>query len=93
MTESAIEHKVVNYCRSQELLTYKFTSPSQRGVPDRIILGKGKVMFLELKQYGKRPTVLQLWEIKRIQSAGHVAVWADNHVSAIALIREHFATD
>ena len=33
MTEAEIEHKLVEFCRRNGLLTYKFTSPSSRGVP------------------------------------------------------------
>ena len=89
MKESELERKVVEYCRKCGLLTYKFTSPSSRGVPDRIIIGKDKVMFMELKQPGKRPTPLQYRELRRIQGHGgmHVAaMWADDIETAKALI-------
>jgi hypothetical protein len=41
MTEAGIERRVVKYCNDHKLLTYKFTSPAHRGVPDRIIIGGG----------------------------------------------------
>ncbi len=90
MTESQLERTVVAFCNAHQLLAYKFTSPAQRGVPDRIILGRGKVLFLELKQMGKKPTKLQEWELKRINAAGVRAEWACSPDSAKALIREHF---
>ena len=47
------EAQVENYLLSQALqhqcLCYKFTSPGTRGVPDRIIIGKGHTVFVETK--------------------------------------------
>jgi len=66
MKESDIERKVAAYCKKNGLLTYKFVSPSSRGVPDRIIMGRDRILFLELKQPNKKPTALQEHEINRI---------------------------
>ena len=94
MKESEIERKVTLYCESRGLLTYKFTSPSSRGVPDRIIIGHQAVLFLELKQKGKRPTPLQMREINRINDEGGgfnvAAEWADSVESAIRHIDQMF---
>lgn len=76
MNEAAIERKVVDYCHKQGLLTYKFVSPSSRGVPDRIIIGFGNVLFLELKQKGRKPTELQQYEMRRINNHGGLSVFA-----------------
>ena len=94
MTEAGIEQRVVKYCKDHKLLTYKFTSPAHRGVPDRIIIGGGKVLFLELKQEGKKPTPLQLWEISRINTHAScdtvVAKWAAGWEDAVKTIQETF---
>jgi hypothetical protein len=94
MKESEIERKVVKYCESRGLITYKFTSPSSRGVPDRIVIGADAVLFLELKQLGKKPTPLQLREIRRINTVGRgfnvAAEWADNTEAAILHIDQMF---
>ena len=68
MRESTIERKVSEYARSQGWLTYKFTSPSNRGVPDRIYLKEGDCFFIEFKAPNKQPTKLQKKVIKRIES-------------------------
>ena len=78
MRESTIERKLVAYCKAKGLLCYKFSSPAHRGVPDRIILGQGKVLFLELKATGCKPSALQLREIERIRVAGVGAAWCDS---------------
>ena len=82
ITEAKIESKVVAYCRSRNLYTRKFASPAHRGVPDRIICGRGKVLFLELKRPGNVPTALQLNELAELKRQGMRAVWEDNFIDA-----------
>ena len=78
MTEAQLETKLVTFCREHGLLTYKFASPSHRGVPDRIIMHDGRILFVELKRPGNKPTELQLREIERIKANGVAAIWADD---------------
>ena len=93
MTEAEIEHKLVEFCRRNGLLTYKFTSPSSRGVPDRIIIGRDRLLFLELKQPKKKPTVIQQHEMTRINAHAGTRVkadWADSYAKAVDLIVKFF---
>lgn len=90
ITESKIEKRFVAYCRTHGLLTYKFSSPAHRGVPDRVVMAGGKVMFLELKRPGNTPTALQLHEIARINAAGVHATWADSYDRAVAAVNGYF---
>ena len=79
MTEAEIERRVVAHCRERGLITYKFTSPAHRGVPDRIIIGRNQVLLLELKQAGRKLTPLQLREMDRINTMSGpnlLATWA-----------------
>lgn len=78
MNEKQLESKVVEYCKKHGLYCRKFSSPAHRGVPDRIIVGKGRIMFLELKSPGKKPTALQEREIELIRAAGVLALWVDS---------------
>ena len=59
MRESEIEKKVSDYAKAKGWLVYKFVSPTQRGVPDRIFIGGGEIFFVEFKAPGKKPTKLQ----------------------------------
>ena len=59
MRESEIEKKVSEYAKAKGWLVYKFVSPSQRGVPDKIFIGGGDIFFIEFKAPGKKPTKLQ----------------------------------
>ncbi len=90
MLESLIEKKVVAYCKTRGLLTYKFTSPNNRGVPDRVIMGDGLLLFMELKQLGKKPTPLQQYEHQRITKAGQIVVTADSFDAAMGYIETFF---
>lgn len=50
---------------------YKFVSPNQRGVPDRVcILPHGYTVFVELKSTGKKPTKLQQMCINELRELG-----------------------
>jgi hypothetical protein len=88
ISEAKIEAKVVAYCRERGLYCRKFSSPAHRGVPDRIILGHGKVLFLELKSEGNEPTALQYHELKLIREHGIPARWAASFEMAEILINQ-----
>ena len=88
MRESALERKVVKWCSEHGVLTYKFVSPNNRGVPDRIIICNGHILFLELKQPGKKPTKLQLREMRRLQDAGCWVDASDNWQHCCDVLRE-----
>lgn len=60
MRESAIERYFVQVVRAAGGVTYKFTSPSHRGVADRIAcLPNGETWFVEIKTKGGRLSPLQ----------------------------------
>ena len=59
MKESTIEKKVCKYAESEGWLTYKFVSPGNKGVPDRIFLKDEICFFIEFKAPGKKLTKLQ----------------------------------
>jgi hypothetical protein len=94
MTEAEIERRVVAHCQKKGLITYKFTSPAHRGVPDRIIMGRNQVLLLELKQAGRKPTPLQLREIDRINTMSGpnlLATWAAGWEDACRVIDDLIA--
>ena len=57
------EGYVENYLRDEGkrrgFKCYKFTSPSNSGVPDRVVIGHGHTVFVELKAPGKKTRPLQ----------------------------------
>ena len=74
MKESTIEKVVSNYAKSKGWLSFKFVSPSNRGVPDRIFLKRGKIIFIEFKATGKKLTKLQKFKIDQIRDGGFFLV-------------------
>lgn len=60
MLEKHLEKKITDKAKKLGFLSYKFVSPSQRGVPDRIFISKtGKVFFIEFKSPKRNITPLQ----------------------------------
>lgn len=80
--ERDIEAKVVALAKKAGWLSYKFVSPSQRGVPDRIFIRDGVVVFIEFKAPGKKPTQLQAATIKKLRDAGCAVHVCDSIESA-----------
>ena len=68
VSESYIEKRVCAHAKCRGWLVYKFQSPAQRGVPDRIFLKNGCVKFVEFKASGKRPTKQQIATHDRIKA-------------------------
>lgn len=80
MLEKELEKKFAGEVKAAGGRAFKFVSPGNTGVPDRIaVLPGGKIGFVELKQKGKRPTKLQNQQIKRLKELGcFVAVLDDD---------------
>lgn len=82
--ESRVEGEIREHIKKQKGLFYKFTSPGNAGVPDRIIVMQGKpTFFLEVKRPGGQPEPLQLWQHKQIREAGGIVMVADSLESFI----------
>jgi len=74
ITEKQIEAFCVKEASIRGGKALKWSSPSQKGVPDRIIvLPGGLVGFLELKRPGGKPTKLQTHWIKTLQNIGCIS--------------------
>ena len=70
MLEKEIEKKFVEGIKRAGGISYKFTSPARRSVPDRLIIIKGRVIFVELKTIKGKLTDKQSAEIDKLKSAG-----------------------
>ena len=80
MLERDIEVKVCQYAQKKGVLTRKYTSPSHRGVPDRLFLfPTGLAVFIEFKQKKTgRLTSLQTREFKKLVDRGHYLYIVDD---------------
>lgn len=70
MRESVVERYLKNRCEVEGFLCYKFTSPGTDGVPDRVLIGHGVVVFVELKAPGETPRKLQLHTFEEMRKHG-----------------------
>ena len=66
MRESTIEREVCAYAKTKGCITMKLSGQNQKGQPDRMFLHNGRVMFIEFKAPGKRPTALQARWLDRL---------------------------
>lgn len=63
MLEKEIEKRMVAEIKKRGGLCYKFVSPCNPGVPDRIVITPaGKVIFVELKTETGRLSKIQRWQ-------------------------------
>ena len=88
MLESSIERGLREQVKKRGGMFLKFTSPSQVGVPDRIISDRGRVIFVELKQKGEKPRLLQEKTIERMRRHGADVRVVAGRDEARALVKE-----
>lgn len=71
MLEKEIERRMVQTVKKRGGLCYKFVSPNNPGVPDRIIITPdGRVIFVELKTEIGRLANIQKWQIGEMRKRG-----------------------
>lgn len=70
MKESQIERLSCDYGRSLGFLIYKFNSTSDNGVPDRMVINKDEVFFIEFKTPKGKLSPMQIYQIRRIRRKG-----------------------
>ena len=79
MLEKEIEQALVKRVKELGGLCEKFTSPGRRAVPDRIVmLPGGRIVFVECKAPGKKPTELQSRDHERRRALGFEVVVIDD---------------
>lgn len=87
MTEKQLEKALKEKATELGYLTYKFTSPSNRGVPDRIFINPlGYIFFIEFKSKTGKLTALQ----KKVHEdfGRRVSVYViDNFIIGVRLLK------
>lgn len=79
MLEKEIEAYLVKRVKELGGRSYKWVSPGNVGVPDRIVLlPGGRIIFVELKQPGKRPTAVQRVVMAQLRGLDFRATWTDS---------------
>jgi hypothetical protein len=80
--EKHIEQHLVREVKKRGGVAYKFSSPSHRGVSDRVVCLQGQTWFVELKQPKGKLSALQVLfasEMKRLGQL-YVCLWSKEDV-------------
>ena len=78
VSEKSVEQYFVQQATVNKCLTYKWSSPSNRGVPDRLlIMPFCSTIFVELKTKGGKLSVLQIHTLDKLAAAGQTCyvIW------------------
>jgi hypothetical protein len=87
MLEKDIEKYLVNQVAKLGGKAYKFSSPSNRSVPDRLCcLPSGKIKFVECKATGKKMSPLQAKVVWYLRDLGHEVFVVDSKETINILI-------
>ena len=88
--ERDIEQYLVRKVKEVGGHAFKYSSPSMRGVPDRLVLlPKGHIFFVEVKAPGKRLTKLQRVVHKKIEAMGQTVFVIDMKEQVNIILEEH----
>ena len=88
LVEKDIESYGVRKMKQADILFYKFVSPSRNGVPDRIAMANGRVVFVELKRPGGKPRGQQIKVHETMRAHGMDVRVIDSKEGIDALIKE-----
>ena len=84
------EFKIEDYLKEQvEKIggkCYKFISPGYDGMPDRIVVFSGCVIFVETKRPGKKPRALQKIRLEELQMQGVITAVVSTKKEADSIV-------
>jgi hypothetical protein len=87
MREKEVEQYLVKKVKEIGGKAFKFVSPGNAGVPDRMVcLPGGRIFFVELKAPGGKTTALQDLQIKKLYDLGFNVMVTDNKETIDRLI-------
>ena len=89
MKESEIEARLVRGVKALGGVAYKFVSPGNVGVPDRVVvLPGGRVIFVELKAEGGRLSPMQRQQLARLRRLGADACEVKSEKGVVRFLEE-----
>lgn len=92
IVEKDIEKYLRDKIKKAGGVAYKFISPGNNGVPDRLIcLPTGKAIFVELKAPGKEPKPHQNLQINRLRNLNFKVFVIDSFEKVDALLEMIYA--
>lgn len=85
--EKEIEREACKFAKRHGWWVAKFVSPGLRGVPDRIYIRDGNVIFVEYKRPGEVPDEQQKLRHKELREHGVSVFVVDNLKDAYDILR------
>ncbi|KEF40431.1 VRR-NUC domain-containing protein [Schinkia azotoformans MEV2011] len=90
MRERDIEKYLREQVRKAGGRAYKWESPGNAGVPDRIVIFPGnRILFVELKAPGKKPTKLQISQHRKLADLDCTVLVIDSKTGVDDFINRH----
>lgn len=89
MLEKLLEAKMVKIAKNLDILCYKFISPSNRGVPDRIFICRCSIFFIEFKSDKGKLTAQQEHTIDKFRKKRAVVYVVNNLQDGIEILEKH----
>ena len=86
-SEKTLQAKIQTLCKKSCIMSLKIGAVSTRGVPDLMLLYKGRVIFIEVKTPTGRLSRLQRAQIAKIRAVDVPVYVVDNFETAEAIIR------
>ncbi len=93
MREKEIENYLVRKVKKLGGICFKFVSPGNAGVPDRIVIKEGKLIFVELKAPGKSVRALQRLQIDKLLKHEQTVYVADSKEKIDLILKQEFEND
>ena len=88
-SEKAIEAYLVRKVRQAGGLCLKFSSHTETGYPDRLLLlPEGKAAWVEVKSKGQKPRLIQRLRISELQGLGFPVWVADSRAKVDEIMEE-----
>lgn len=78
MKESVVESALVKAVKAEGGMAIKLVSPGTLGVPDRLVIVRGKIAMVELKAPGRKPRPSQRAMFDRLANEGMPVFVIDN---------------
>lgn len=89
MLEKLLEAKMVKIAKDLDILNYKFVSPSNRGVPDRIFICRCGIFFIEFKSDKGKLTVQQEHTIDKFRNKRVTVHVVNNIEDGMKILEKH----
>jgi len=84
--ESFVERKAMKRAKELGWWEVKLMVASKRGVPDRVLIRAGRVVWMEFKRFGEEPSRQQQLRMSEIFAHGAEVYWVDTYEQAIAIL-------